>query len=234
MHSPAHLPACAVDDITAPYVKQTITELQEKGVTVKPYGEQVVVLTVDAWWGWLSQRFRTHIRSKYPWIRLVFVPGRTTSEFQPMDQGVITMIKASIRAAFATWVAAMTVTMLALNGNDPSHVHIPFNKAEVSAKFSEWVSAVYFKVQSDPSLQAKVRRAWEKSGLLRAWDRDVQREAVLQAGRIFRNVDRAGVECEPPTDEREAANVGEAIDGNEDEAGVDMHNVVGAAVAAVM
>ena len=29
-----------------------------------------------------------------------------------------------------------------------------------------------------------------------------------------------------------AANVGEAIDGNEDEAGVDMHNVVGAAVAA--
>eukprot|EP00966_Prymnesium_polylepis_P070078 1629240-Prymnesium_polylepis.2 len=70
VHLPAHLPACAVDDIIAPYVKQTITELQEKGVTVKPYGEQVVVLTVDAWWGWLSQRFRTHIRSKYPWIRL--------------------------------------------------------------------------------------------------------------------------------------------------------------------
>ena len=79
--------------------------------------------------------------------------------------------------------------MLALNGNDPSLVTIPFDKGELSAKFSEWFSAVYFKVQSDPSLQAKVRRAWEKSGLLRAWDSDVQREAVAQASRIFKNVD---------------------------------------------
>jgi hypothetical protein len=97
-----------VDDVIDPYVKETIAELQAKGAAVKPHGEQVVVLAVDAWWGWLSTRFRTHVKVKYPWIRLVFVPGRTTSEFQPMDQGIIIMIKALIRAAFAAWVAAHT------------------------------------------------------------------------------------------------------------------------------
>eukprot|EP00966_Prymnesium_polylepis_P333057 7388521-Prymnesium_polylepis.1 len=42
--------------------------------------------------------------------------------------------------------------------------------------------------------KAKVRRAWEKSGLLRVWDRDVQREAVAQASRILRMwIDRHGM-----------------------------------------
>jgi hypothetical protein len=50
------------------------------------------------------------------------------------------LIKALIRAAFEAWVAALTVTMLVLNGNGPSVVTIPFDKGELSAK-----------VQSDPS-----------------------------------------------------------------------------------
>ena len=59
-----------------------------------------------------------------------------------MDQGInhYLEIKALIRATFAAWVAALTVTMLVLNGNGPSVVTIPFDKGELSAK-----------VQSDPS-----------------------------------------------------------------------------------
>jgi hypothetical protein len=40
-------------------------------------------------------------------------------------------------------------------------------------------------------------RGRSRRGLLRAWGSDVQREAVAQASRIFKNVDRAGMECKP-------------------------------------
>eukprot|EP00966_Prymnesium_polylepis_P144828 3344287-Prymnesium_polylepis.1 len=65
-----------------------------------------------------------------------------------MDQGVIIMIKALIHAAFSAWVAALTVNQLALSGNDPTKVQLPLDKPELSAKFAEWLSAVFFKVQS--------------------------------------------------------------------------------------
>jgi len=48
--------------------------------------------------------------------------------------------------------------------------------------------------------------------LLRAWDAEVQRETVHEASRVFKDVQKAGVGCAPPTDEIEESNPGEAVD----------------------
>eukprot|EP00966_Prymnesium_polylepis_P222377 5144929-Prymnesium_polylepis.1 len=42
--------------------------------------------------------------------------------------------------------------------------------------------------------------------LLRAWDAEVQRETVHEASRVFKDVQKAGVGCAPPTDEIEESN----------------------------
>ena len=52
-------------------------------------------------------------------------------------------------------------------------------------------------------IQQKLVECWEKSGLLRAWDVDVQREAVREAGRLFQDVSTAGHSCSKPTSDVE-------------------------------
>jgi hypothetical protein len=191
-----------VEDIFVPYIKEAIEDLRQSGIDVLPFGDQKAVLIVDTWWGWLHPKFREHLCTRRPWIRLVFVPGRCTPKFQPLDLGIIIIIKALVRAAFSAWVAALTVMQLAANGNDPTAVSIPFEQQPVIQKLTALVSLVYVKVNGDATLQAKLSHAWDKTGLSRAWDVPVQREAVAQASRLFKG-SAPGVDCGAPTDDCE-------------------------------
>ena len=59
------------------------------------------------------------------------------------------------------------------------------------------------------------RRSFELatfSGLLQAADPEIQREAVANASRLFSNVERAGIDCHPPTTDEEPSNPGAAFD----------------------
>ena len=51
------------------------------------------MLVVDVWWGWLDARFRGWLKTNYPWVRLIFVPASCTPVGQPMDAGIIAIIK---------------------------------------------------------------------------------------------------------------------------------------------
>ena len=52
------------------------------------------VLILDLWWGWISPVFKAYVRQHYPWVHLVYVPGRCTPWAQPADRGFITRLKA--------------------------------------------------------------------------------------------------------------------------------------------
>ena len=55
------------------------------------------VLLLDCWWGWLDKTFIDHTKTKYPWIKLVYVPPACTPIGQPQDGGTIAKVKAILR-----------------------------------------------------------------------------------------------------------------------------------------
>ena len=72
---------------------------------------------------------------------------------------------------------------------------------------------------------------------MKAWDPEVQRRAVQEASRLFANVDRAGLDCEPPTKKREESNPGAPLDAEEEdvteaEQGAAMAGAISSAAAA--
>ena len=88
----------------------------------KPFGKQVCILILDCFWGWLY--IVPWIKKKYPWIRLVFVPGSCTPVAQPMDRGVIAKIKAILRRYYSTWVIELVRTQLGA-GTPPEAIQVP-------------------------------------------------------------------------------------------------------------
>ena len=97
-----------VQDVAVPYFKAKIEALRAVNPSsCKPYGEQVCILVVDAWYGWLNESFRQWVARKYPWIRLIFVPASCTPVAQPMDRGVIAKIKGVLRRLYGSWVVAL-------------------------------------------------------------------------------------------------------------------------------
>ena len=67
----------------------------------RPFGDQEVVMQVDLWWGWIDPIFRLWLRTNYPWISLLYCPGRCTPVGQPMDRGVFALLKGLLCAAEA-------------------------------------------------------------------------------------------------------------------------------------
>jgi len=87
-----------VTDVLVPYFKQKIAAIRAVDPNLcKPFGEQVCVLIVDCWWGWLDASFRDFVKRNYPWIRLLFVPAGCTPVAQPMDAGIIAKVKGILR-----------------------------------------------------------------------------------------------------------------------------------------
>jgi hypothetical protein len=40
--------------------------------------ESHAILILDCWWGWICPAFKDYVKKEYPWIHLVYVPGRCT------------------------------------------------------------------------------------------------------------------------------------------------------------
>ena len=88
----------------------------------KAYGEQVCVLIIDCWYGWLE--IIPWIKVKYPWIRVIVVPASCTPVAQPMDRGIIAKLKALLRKIYNKWVIWL-VTMQLDAGTAPNAVKVP-------------------------------------------------------------------------------------------------------------
>ena len=121
-----------IQDIAVPYFKEFITSEHTAG-RCKSFGDQVCVVVVDTWWGWLegkakkhraSAEFKSWLTKTYPWIRLIYVPAGCTPVAQPMDAGIIAKLKALLRKRYQAWVIKQTVDQIT-SGKDPSEIIIP-------------------------------------------------------------------------------------------------------------
>ena len=82
-----------VEDVLVPYYRKVCAA---KGLKE---GEQRCILlpVVDCWWGWLDPEFREWLKLNHPYVLLLFVPASCTPIGQPIDAGIIAMIKGSLR-----------------------------------------------------------------------------------------------------------------------------------------
>ena len=48
-----------------------------------------------------------------PWLRLIYVPACCTPVAQPMDAGIIAILKGHLRKLYGKWVVQLTVNQLA-------------------------------------------------------------------------------------------------------------------------
>ena len=84
----------------------------KRGSASPSFGEQCAVLVCDVWYGWLDADFHAHVRSKYPWLLLLFVPPFCTHLFQPADCGIIRAFKAALLRLYEEWAMAQVLEQL--------------------------------------------------------------------------------------------------------------------------
>lgn len=149
----------------------------------KKFGEQVCVLVLDVWWGWIDDHFRAAVKA-YSWLRLVFVPGSCTPVGQPLDAGIIAIIKSLLRELYGTWACALTISQLK-SGTAPSNVTLPLDGPAMRNNLLMWICSVVTKINNSPEYCEKLLHCWRKTTLLRAWEPQMQLEAVREASRLF-------------------------------------------------
>jgi hypothetical protein len=108
------------------------------------------------------------LRKKYPRLIILFVPATCTSELQPLDVGFNYDFKAFITALACAWLS-LQVTKQLEAGVAPEQVQVPHKKSELVAPFCGWLASACRKMNSAEKI-ATTRRAWEKTGVLIAWD----------------------------------------------------------------
>lgn len=198
-----------VKDVAVPYFRRKILALRaDDPKACKPYGEQVCVLIVDCWWGWLDAAFKEWMKSKYPWIRLVFVPAACTPVAQPMDAGIIAKLKGKLRTLYGSWVCNLTQQQLR-GGTKPEDIKVPADVPTCKKNLFEWLSLGVAQLNED---KAGIVHCWEKTDLLKAWDRATQVEASGKVKELFKNIDEVTINLanvhDTGTEDEEAGDLG--------------------------
>lgn len=176
-----------------PYFKEFITSEHTAG-RCKSFGDQVCVVVVDTWWGWLegkakkhraSAEFKSWLTKTYPWIRLIYVPAGCTPVAQPMDAGIIAKLKALLRKRYQAWVIKQTVDQIT-SGKDPSEIIIPSDVPTCKKNTFRWLSEVCAELNSMP--RSNITHCWDTTKLTEAWTHDVQAEAASRVKELFPNL----------------------------------------------
>ena len=201
-----------IKDVFAPTVKATIAQLLlDKPGCCLPYGTQVVVLIVDVWWGWLNAEFRLFIKTYYPWIRLVYCPACCTPIGQPMDAGIIAMIKAFLRACYSNWATkCATYHVLKLGVNYSTQaveaLKLDFKRGPVSTNLLQWSADVHHSFHANQARHERIRHCWQSTKIHRAFEQPVQLEAFSRLSELFPNMSRSefGHDDAPPPESSRA------------------------------
>ena len=174
-----------IKDVAVPYFKRKIEAMRSKDPSAcKPFGKQVCVIIIDCWYGWIDASFREWVANKYPWIRFIYVPAACTPVAQPMDAGIIAKIKGKLRKLYGSWVIKLTQEQI-LKGIAPEAIKVPADVPTCKKNLFKWLSETVELLNQD---KEGVVHCWEKTLLLRAWERKVQVEASSKVKELFPNM----------------------------------------------
>lgn len=177
-----------IKDVFVPHVKHTCKELD------LTFGEQRAILLLDMWWGWIDPKFKKFVLDEHPWIKLVYVPAACTPVGQPMDAGIIAMIKGLLRKYYGSWVVSLTRHQLEEEGKSPSEIKIPNDVQTCKQNLTRGLSTTVYNID-----ESKVSHCWQNTGILKAWTPNIQQKALDKAHELFPNL-AAPEEPEEPDD----------------------------------
>ena len=127
------------------------------------------ILIVDLWYGWHKQdkkrtliTFRHYVRNHYPWLRLLYIPGACTDLVQPCDRGIISHMKASMRASYTSILSEEVIKQIR------EGVEVGAIKIDTSAPRLKHVLANAFAKALSELPRESVVACWEP--LQSAWD----------------------------------------------------------------
>ena len=86
-----------------------------------------------------------------------------------MDAGIIAKIKGKLRKLYGSWVCTLVQEQLK-NGRAPEDIKVPADVPSCKKNLLEWLLQVVDTLKDDAT---GIIHCWEKTELLRAWDRSV-------------------------------------------------------------
>ena len=99
--------------------------------------------------------------------------------------GIIAKIKAILRRHYSKWAVDLTVEHIN-SGGDASEVRVPSDVKTCKKNLVRWLAAAF--TEMNESFQSTVVHAWDETELSRAWEKQVQTEALVKASSLFPNL----------------------------------------------
>lgn len=120
-----------VEHVLMPYAQRRINH-----ATHPLHADSNIALVLDVWSVHKSEAFRRFLRTKYPHIRLVYVPANCTSKLQVADVVLQRPFKQSIKNLFNEW--ATNLIQRQIENCEAVGLHDQFKMQVVKPKILEW------------------------------------------------------------------------------------------------
>jgi hypothetical protein len=126
---------------------------------------------IDCWSVHKSKEFLTWIKKKHPKILILFIPANCTAVLQPAD----IIIQRPLKHAFILQFNSWTMDNISKQLDKGSEVELDFKISTIKPLLYSWLHKAWLHVFFK---QDMICKGWEKAGLLRAFEKSFQVEAM--------------------------------------------------------
>jgi hypothetical protein len=147
------------------------------------------VVLLDVYWSHRDKGLRERLKTKYPFLILLFVPASCTSELQPLDVDFNGAWKKWIKSFAALWVSNFVATQLQ-DGVPATEIRVPHTKSALVGPFCDWLARACAKAADETEM---IKRAWRKAGLLVAWEAGAARDAIREEAQVLHATEKLWV-----------------------------------------
>lgn len=140
------------------YVQHILAPYFEKHKARLNLPNQRCIWLIDVWSVHRSKEFRTWMKTHYPWIIILYVPGGCTGLAQPCDVGIQRPFKHAMRRTAHSHVIDETLAQLR-TGAEARDIRLEKNIGPLRDRCVEWLVNGYHAI-NDPVLVKKVRRSF--------------------------------------------------------------------------
>ena len=154
-----------VERILKPYL---VTQIELKALPA----DQEMIWLIDCWSVHISKEFWEWMKIHHPEIHVLYIPANCTSVFQPADVVIQRPFKHAFRQKFNQFIIHGYY-----NKSDVEELmHIDFKMSKLKPHICHWLYKAWIYVSSKINM---ISRGWEQAGLLRAFNREFQKQAMM-------------------------------------------------------
>ena len=129
-------------------------------------------MAIDCWSVHISKEFRDWMKTHHPEILVLYIPANCTSIYQPADVVIQRPFKHAFRQEFNKFTMD-TISSQLKGGED---VQMDFKMSKLKPHLCHWLYKAWINVSSKTDM---ISKGWTQIGLLRAFDNDFQKQAML-------------------------------------------------------